>query len=252
MPYPRLITSGLTLALWTATVGCQRTSSQPQAPAQPQRLIDQGSSREQAPVAIPDLDRSQDPAAAAAAGRTPHDTEPVRQPAPPASGPAGPPGQPFPPVLLSERHRQTCLLQVGDQVPFLTLKDVQGTPHALRELWGPRLTVLVFWTLESAASTEQFLRLSTDVWEPWSPSGVAVIAVNVGGAPSQVENLSPQPEHVVSLLDPAGTAFAQFATDILPRTYLVDAAGTIIWFDLEYSLSTQRELDKALAHHLDQ
>jgi len=33
---------------------------------------------------------------------------------------------------------------------------------------------------------------------------------------------------------------------MLPWTFVLDANGKIVWFDLEYSLSTRRELQQAL------
>ena len=47
-------------------------------------------------------------------------------------------------------------------------------------------------------------------------------------------------------LDADGNAFAQVGSQKLPRTYLLDPTGKILWFDIEYSLGTRRELNQAL------
>jgi hypothetical protein len=57
---------------------------------------------------------------------------------------------------------------------------------------------------------------------------------------------------IPSLLDSDGAAFGQVATSLLPRTYLLDAAGRIVWFDLEYSRSQRLELHNAVYHQLKQ
>ena len=49
-----------------------------------------------------------------------------------------------------------------------------------------------------------------------------------------------------NLLDADGKAFAQVGSERLPRTYLLDPQGKILWFDIEYSLATRRELHQAL------
>ena len=54
------------------------------------------------------------------------------------------------------------------------------------------------------------------------------------------------------LMDPQGKALAQVATRYLPRTYLVDAAGKIVWFDMEYSPSTRRQLIQAIECTVDE
>ena len=49
------------------------------------------------------------------------------------------------------------------------------------------------------------------------------------------------------LLDPKGAYFAQLAKDRrMPRTYLIDANGRILWFDVEYSRFTRRDLVQSI------
>ena len=48
------------------------------------------------------------------------------------------------------------------------------------------------------------------------------------------------------LIDADATYFKSVATEKLPRTYLLDQEGKILWFDIEYSQSTYRELLKTL------
>ena len=52
-------------------------------------------------------------------------------------------------------------------------------------------------------------------------------------------------------MDPQGKALAQVATRYLPRTYLVDSEGKIVWFDMEYSPSTRRHLLQAIEYSMD-
>ena len=49
-----------------------------------------------------------------------------------------------------------------------------------------------------------------------------------------------------NLHDADGKAFAQIGSGRFPRTYLLDPSGKIVWFDIEYSLATRRELHQAL------
>ena len=48
------------------------------------------------------------------------------------------------------------------------------------------------------------------------------------------------------LLDTNGKALAQVGSVALPRLYVLDPAGKIVWFDIEYSESTRRELAQTL------
>jgi peroxiredoxin len=181
-----------------------------------------------------------------------------KQPQPPPVGSALP--QPPPPaqvdkpeVVLSQHHAQTCLVGVGDEFPSLVLPDLEGIPRELAQLRGDRMTILVFWTAQGLYAREQFSRIMHECHDRYAKLGVRVVAINVGDSPQVVEELAAK--HGVTipcLLDADGQAFRQAATGLLPRTYLLDAAGKIVWFDLEYSRSQRRELHNAVYYQLKQ
>lgn len=160
-----------------------------------------------------------------------------------------------PSVVLSAGHAALCSVRVGDAMPTLTLVDVAAHDQALPDLFGRKLTVVVFWTLEHPYATEQFERLSAEVVGPYAEFGVNTVAINVGDPPELVQAAGQRISTGTSaafpvLLDVDGTAFDRVATGKLPRTYLLDPAGRILWFDIEYSESTRRELKNAILWHL--
>ena len=157
-----------------------------------------------------------------------------------------------PRVVLSESHRKTCRATTGDVVPDFTVMDIEGTHHQLARLLSDRLTVVLFWTEQSAAGMEQFRRLPVDVLADFADRGVSVIAVNVGGEVARVRELTGDAaDKIVSLVDTDRALFHQLATSLLPRTYVLDKDGSILWFDIEYSQSTQRDLVQALTFFLN-
>lgn len=156
-----------------------------------------------------------------------------------------------PVVVLTEAHKKTCQLFVGDKIPDTTVTDIQGTNHQLRRLLGDRVTVMIFWNDKSAMGMEQFRRIPIDVLAEFGSRGVQVVAAHVGGEIATVRNLTGNAAgKITSLVDKDGKFFSQVATASVPRTYVVDAEGKILWFDIEYSQSTQRSLRNALAYYL--
>ena len=57
-------------------------------------------------------------------------------------------------------------------------------------------------------------------------------------------------DKIVSLVDSNSKLFGQVAKSHVPRTYVLDKDGKILWFDLEYSQSTRRSLTNALTYFL--
>jgi peroxiredoxin len=156
-----------------------------------------------------------------------------------------------PEVVLSEAYAKTCLVKAGDAMPPLMLTDLDGNPQSLDALRGEKLTVVVFWTQGKIYAREQFTRLGFDVLDQYSGLGVGLVAVNVGDSAEDVKKLyDEQGREFPCLLDPAGAAFATVATEKLPRTYVLDPDGKILWFDIGYSQTTERELNNAVHYFL--
>jgi hypothetical protein len=165
--------------------------------------------------------------------------------------PAAPP-EPLhePRVMMSHGHQQTCLVGVGDALPAPALSDLDGNLRSLKELYGEKLTVVVFWNDRKLFAREQFTRLGLDT-DHFQTYGVNVVAIDVGDAPETVGQLRGQyPGAYQCLVDERGEALARVAADKLPRTYLLDAEGRIVWFDIEFSRATERELRNAVYWHL--
>ncbi|MFH1268957.1 MAG: redoxin family protein [Planctomycetota bacterium] len=163
-----------------------------------------------------------------------------------------PPPPTIPEVLLTDALRQTCLVAAGDPMPDGELSDLEGQKHAFGELFGEKLTVVFFWTLGTTefsplAAQGALEDLQMDVYEPYAEKGVGIVAVNEGDAAETVrKSVEEAGAGFTNLLDPDGALFARVATEKLPRVYLLDADGKVLWFDLEFSRTTRDNLVQAL------
>ena len=171
------------------------------------------------------------------------DTTPAEEPPPPPT---------IPEVHLLDGDRETCLVGVDDPMPEAELVDLDGKKQAIGELRGEKLTVVLFWTSGdsefSAMRAEAALEdLQKDVHEPYAEKGVRVVAVNEGDTAESVKKLVEEAALTFSnLMDSDGALFAKVATEKLPRPYLLDAEGKILWFDLEFSRTTRDNLMQAI------
>jgi peroxiredoxin len=155
----------------------------------------------------------------------------------------------IPPVVLSKAHAELCRVKVGDLMPEIELPlfGREDEPKQLANLFGDKATVVVFWKSDRRMALEQLWDLGPDVVRPFGEHGVAVIGIAVNESPASAQSaLEATGGTFPNLLDGDGRAFAQVGSEKLPRTYLLDAEGKILWFDIEYSLTTRRELHQAL------
>jgi len=217
---PRML--GVAIALLLGIVACRRTPEENAA---------------NAPAKTPTVDA---PAVATDA----------RQPDGPAAPPQPPPKPIMPQVKLTEALEATCLVKVDDLLPEGTLADLGGRALDVRTKLSPKLTVLCFWKGDDLYALEQ---LEKHVAGPYARKGVGVVGINQKDWPSVVRRKLQAAEVTFPcLLDPRGAYFAKIATEGLPRIYLVDGQGKILWFDTEYSRGSERDLLQAIEYVLAQ
>jgi peroxiredoxin len=162
---------------------------------------------------------------------------------------AEPPPKPtMPKVVMTEAQAATCLKQVGDQLPEAMLKTLDGQEQSLASALGKTLSVVLFWSSDDADFATFLLEdMTADVVKPHGERGVQLVAINVRGAEGDIQKVKDRAKAEFPILrDENGTLFEQLATEKLPRIYLVDAQGKILWFDIEYSRTTRRQLDQAI------
>lgn len=166
------------------------------------------------------------------------------------------PDKPLPPptipkVNLSEELRADCLVKVGDTLPKAELPDLAGKTHLLDSLFGRKATVVCVWTgasrraqLEAADTLNS---LTNEIARPFADKGVQVIGIEVvsndldKGSKNLQETVKKSP--FPCLTDIKGDFLAKITKDHkLPRVFLLDAQGKILWFDVEFSRFTREDL----------
>jgi peroxiredoxin len=152
-----------------------------------------------------------------------------------------------PVVALSDQHAGTCLIKVGDTMPGAILPDINGDNQDLSKLLGERLTIVLFWAPENRSSVDELGELAAKVASPLHARGVRVVGVCEQGTAETAKGIAEAAgASFPILLDNDGALMSHVATSKLPRTYLLDPSGKILWFDIEYSLAMWQDLRSSL------
>jgi len=153
----------------------------------------------------------------------------------------------IPQVWLTKAHSKLCKVVVGEAFPEVKLPLLGGETTDLATLHGENATVILFWHPDRWMARTALIDLERDVVKKLATDKVAVVGIAVhqpsGAAQEQVSKSKltfPQ------LLDTQGEALAKVGTFSLPRLYVLDAEGRVVWFDIEYSEGTRRELQQTL------
>lgn len=157
----------------------------------------------------------------------------------------------MPKVMLSEGHTKTCLVNVGDTLPEITLADLAGQEQTVAKLLGPKLTVVFFWNGSRSSALEELRDLSPDVAKRFGNHGVKVVGISSQQPVAEAgESAKAAVAEYPILSDADGAVLQKLTSGKIPRTYLVDSSGKILWLDLEYSRSTRRDLQQAIRYAL--
>lgn len=153
----------------------------------------------------------------------------------------------IPHVTLSTLHARWCVSKVGDSFPATELPRLGGKQTKLSDLYGKQGTIVLFWQDDRWMSRMALEDLVHEVVPNYDPQEVALVGIAVGQSLGYAQKLlSEVKAEFPQLLDANGAALAEVGSVALPRLYVLDPAGKIVWFDIEYSESTRRELLQTL------
>lgn len=152
----------------------------------------------------------------------------------------------MPAVELSQDHAATCLVKVGDKLPDFRLADLSGAQHSLTNLRGKQATVVLYWTTKNLYGPDAIAEMEK-IKSEYADRGVSVLAVCRGGVADEMKPIIDEAQtSYPQLLDPDAAAYGKVATKLVPRTYLLDAEGKIVWFALTYDQRTPKTLRQGL------
>lgn len=153
----------------------------------------------------------------------------------------------IPRVLLSAGHAKLCLVGVGEAFPTVSLPLLGGQPTELATLRGKQATLVLFWHPDRWMARTALIDMQRDIADKFDAQQVAVVGIAVRQAAGSVQAaLNTAKATFPQLIDTEGQAFDAVGTLALPRLYVLDSAGQIVWFDIEYSEGTRRELWQTL------
>lgn len=163
-----------------------------------------------------------------------------------------PPPLTIPMVGLTDTLRATCLVNVGDIMPDGDVSTTDGSKISLQSQYGEKFTVLFLWS-EGGSNYARLTAdaalndLQSDIIDPYAGKGIKVIGINVGDKPQLVRQQLEKIGVTMSYyFDPDKAFFSKVAKSMLPRVYLLNASGKIIWFDTDYSQASRRNLMQAI------
>lgn len=162
---------------------------------------------------------------------------------------AAPAGPAVPKVALSAQHQAMVKVGVGSEFPAVSLPVASDPANAktLADGLGTKATVVALWKGEGAMSKALLRDLALDIAAQFQAPEVTTVAIATGMPAAEAQQEATALKYTGPVLvDEKGEAFAALGTDRLPRVYVLDSKGQVVWMDIEYSQSTRREMKEAV------
>jgi peroxiredoxin len=141
--------------------------------------------------------------------------------------------------------------RVGDRMPALSLQETSGKTFTLADDSG-KVVVVSFWATWCPPCQEEMPRLEKEIWQKYKSSEFDMVGIAREETRKTVALFQKRhPAYTFPLAyDPQRTTYALFADSGIPRNYVVDRHGIIVYQSLGYLPEDIRALDRAIQQAL--
>lgn len=139
----------------------------------------------------------------------------------------------------------TTLVQVGDKAPDFTVGMFDGSRVTLSDLRG-KVVLLNFWATWCPPCREELARVQSDLIDRFAGRDFIFLPVSRGEARSAVETFRNQKGYDFPMgLDSAQSVYGLYATNFIPRNFLIDREGNVVRATIGYE---PEEFDALIAN----
>lgn len=144
----------------------------------------------------------------------------------------------------------TTLVKVGDPAPDFSVALFDGSHLTLSELRG-KVVLLNFWATWCPPCRQELTRVQKDLIDRFAGHDFLFLPVSRGEKRSDVAAFREKTGYTFPMgLDSTRTIYDRYATNFIPRNYLIDSDGRIITATIGYSPEEFDELIAAIERTL--
>lgn len=152
--------------------------------------------------------------------------------------------------LIEKKSEQpieaTTIVKVGEAAPDFTVELSDGSSVTLSELKG-KVVLLNFWATWCPPCREELTHVQTDIIDRFADKPFVMLPVSRGENHEVVNAFIAEKGYAFKVgYDPEQAIYNKYATNYIPRNFIIDADGTIAFIGIGYDPEEFAEMIKVL------
>ena len=144
--------------------------------------------------------------------------------------------------LIAQNH-QGSLVKTGDKVPAFTVTTLDGEEVAIEKLKG-KVVLINFFATWCGPCMKEMPEVESQVWPKFKDQNFAMVSIGREHTKEQLQTWNKKKGFTFPIApDPKREVYSKFASQYIPRNFIVDKSGKIIWQGVGFD---QKELDQMI------
>ena len=148
-------------------------------------------------------------------------------------------------VEMQDDIESTTLIHVGDVAPDFTVEMLNGDKVTLSALRG-KPVLLTFWATWCPPCRQELSHLKADVLDVFGDK-ITVLPISRGENITTVETFMKKMNYTFPVgLDIDQSIYKKYASNYIPRSFVIDGKGEVVYVGVGYDEAIAKEIDAAL------
>lgn len=151
-----------------------------------------------------------------------------------------------------EEIEATNVIKLHDLAPDFTVQMLDGTRYTLSDLTAQgKVVMITFWATWCPPCRQELSHMQEAIFDRYRGTDLVVLPISRGEDPAKVRSLLEKMGITFNVgLDRSQDIYRLYATNYIPRTYIIDRDGRVAYFavgyDDEVAMQTRETLNELL------